>query len=281
MADNKKDFSDGSLNVDDLVSNFSEALPLNSWLKVAVKEPTKRTTTTLKIQDTYVVYLLETKIHDKSKIHKSWLDSEKDEDNDSFPEMLSIWRRYSEFDLLRDYLLVTFPAIVLPPLPEKRTTSAWQATVADKTDPEFLERRRLYLEQFMKRLLLIPEVSQDAIILGFLKSENEWKESVSMSNYQSLKDSRIKAMSASYRIRRPNEKFETVKKYANDLEAHIGNVLKVRARTTEHLYGVHKIHANYGREFSEWSSIERKDMAEGLQKMGHYLDGYAQVSKAI
>ena len=52
----------------------------------------------------------------------------------------------------------------------------------------------------------------------------------------------------------------------------------MRAKTTEHLYGVHKIHANYGREFSEWSTIERKDMAEGLQKMGHYMDALAQAS---
>lgn len=32
----------------------------------------------------------------------------------------SLWRRYSEFELLRNYLLVTYPYIVVPPLPEKR-----------------------------------------------------------------------------------------------------------------------------------------------------------------
>lgn len=32
----------------------------------------------------------------------------------------SLWRRYSEFELLRNYLSVTYPHIVVPPLPEKR-----------------------------------------------------------------------------------------------------------------------------------------------------------------
>lgn len=35
----------------------------------------------------------------------------------------SLWRRYSEFELLRNYLIVTYPYIVVPPLPEKRVSS--------------------------------------------------------------------------------------------------------------------------------------------------------------
>lgn len=34
-----------------------------------------------------------------------------------------LWRRYSEFELLRSYLVVTYPYIVVPPLPEKRVSS--------------------------------------------------------------------------------------------------------------------------------------------------------------
>lgn len=36
----------------------------------------------------------------------------------------TLWRRYSEFELLRTYLLVTYPYIIVPPLPEKRVRSA-------------------------------------------------------------------------------------------------------------------------------------------------------------
>lgn len=37
------------------------------------------------------------------------------------------------------------------------------------------------------------------------------------------------------------------------------------------LYGIHKIHGNYGRVFSEWSGIE-KEMGDGLQSAGHFMD---------
>ena len=42
-------------------------------------------------------------------------------------------------------------------------------------------------------------------------------------------------------------------------------------RLCDKLYGLHKVHANYGRVFSEWSGIE-KEMADGLQSAGHYMD---------
>lgn len=35
----------------------------------------------------------------------------------------SVWRRYSEFELLRNYLDVTFPAVIVPALPEKKVCS--------------------------------------------------------------------------------------------------------------------------------------------------------------
>lgn len=42
------------------------------------------------------------------------------------------------------------------------------------------------------------------------------------------------------------------------------NLLRLRAALAERLYGIHKLHANYGRIFSEWSAVE-KDMGDGLQ----------------
>jgi len=40
-----------------------------------------------------------------------------------------VWRRYSEFELLRSYLEVMYPAIVVPPLPEKRVSVSLYASV--------------------------------------------------------------------------------------------------------------------------------------------------------
>jgi sorting nexin-4 len=61
-------------------------------------------------------------------------------------KLSSLWRRYSEFELLRTYLEVTYPYIVVPPLPEKKVMFAWQKAAADTFDPDFIDRRRAGLE---------------------------------------------------------------------------------------------------------------------------------------
>lgn len=45
----------------------------------------------------------------------------------------SLWRRYSEFELLRNYLIVTYPYIVAPPLPEKRVGSLSRSFLCSQT----------------------------------------------------------------------------------------------------------------------------------------------------
>ena len=62
----------------------------------------------------------------------------------------SLWRRYSEFELLRNYLLVNYPHVV-PSLPEKWAEFVWHKLSADNMDPNFVEEttrglRKLPLE---------------------------------------------------------------------------------------------------------------------------------------
>lgn len=58
----------------------------------------------------------------------------------------SIWRRYTEFELLRAYLEVSYPYIVLPTLPEKKATYTWRKISTDTYNPDFVDRRRAGLE---------------------------------------------------------------------------------------------------------------------------------------
>lgn len=37
----------------------------------------------------------------------------------------NIWRRYSEFELIKDYLQSTYPWVVIPPLPEKKASTVY------------------------------------------------------------------------------------------------------------------------------------------------------------
>lgn len=58
----------------------------------------------------------------------------------------SVWRRYSEFELLRMQLENKYPEAIIPPLPEKTASFTRQSQSSDNIDPVFVDRRRVGLE---------------------------------------------------------------------------------------------------------------------------------------
>uniref|UniRef100_A0A8C5E7B5 Sorting nexin-4-like n=1 Tax=Gouania willdenowi TaxID=441366 RepID=A0A8C5E7B5_GOUWI len=195
-------------------------------MEINVAEAEKRTgKNTVNMQETYTVYLIETRAVEA--VTEGGLPPAPD----------SLWRRYSEFELLRTYLLVTYPYIVVPPLPEKRAEFVWHKLSADNLDPDFVERRRVGLENFLLRVASHPVLSSDKIFFFFLTEV-------------------------------------PLKQYSDELNTVISQLLRVRARVADRLYGVYKVHGNYGRVFSEWSAIEN-EMGDGLQSAGHHMDTYA------
>ncbi|KIM97952.1 hypothetical protein OIDMADRAFT_203268 [Oidiodendron maius Zn] len=73
-----------------------------------------------------------------------------------------IRKRFSEFDALRNRLLLTFPnsQAAMPPLPPK--------SVISKFRPKFLETRRVGLQYFLNCILLNPEFSGSPVLKEFL-----------------------------------------------------------------------------------------------------------------
>ncbi|KAJ8961919.1 hypothetical protein NQ318_021538 [Aromia moschata] len=196
-------------NAETLKNDIKTLIPVKTdtllnHLEISVSESEKRANGSLNLRDFYTVYLIETKLTDPSFQQK-------------LGKLTTVWRRYTEFEQLRDYLEVTYPYIVLPPLPEKRVMFGWQKISNDTFDPNFIDRRRAGLENFF---------------------------------------------------------VSAVKDYGATLHTNLNNLLKARSRVAEKQYTVHKLHANYGRVFSEWSAIE-KEMGDALQKTGHYLDSLA------
>uniref|UniRef100_A0A8C4F2Z7 PX domain-containing protein n=1 Tax=Dicentrarchus labrax TaxID=13489 RepID=A0A8C4F2Z7_DICLA len=229
--------------VEDRLSSLLRKMEIN------VAEAEKRTgKNTVNMQETYTVYLIETRP----------AESVPEGGTPATPDTL--WRRYSEFELLRMYLLVTYPYIIVPPLPEKRAEFVWHKLSADNLDPDFVERRRVGLENFLLRVASHPVLSNDKIFFLFLTE-------VSV-------DSRLKSLSAMFRVKNPDKRFTALKQYSDELNTVISQLLRVRARVADRLYGVYKVHGNYGRVFSEWSAIE-KEMGDGLQSAGHHMDTYA------
>ncbi|KAK3543260.1 hypothetical protein QTP70_014080 [Hemibagrus guttatus] len=247
-------------------------------MEISVTEAEKRTgKNAVGMQETYTVYLIETRPVDAAS-------------EGTNPVLESLWRRYSEFELLRNYLLVTYPFIVVPPLPEKRAEFVWHKLSADNMDPDFVERRRVGLENFLLRVASHLVLSTDKIFYSFLTEEQCWKETVFETGFQAKADSRLKALNATFRVKNPDKRFADMKHYGDELQSVISQLLRVRAlssvvvsdkvslnavenrkRVADRLYGVYKVHGNYGRVFSEWSAIE-KEMGDGLQSAGHHMD---------
>uniref|UniRef100_A0A8C3AXG5 Sorting nexin 4 n=1 Tax=Cyclopterus lumpus TaxID=8103 RepID=A0A8C3AXG5_CYCLU len=231
-------------------------------MEINVTEAEKRTgKNTVNMQETYTVYLIETR-----KCHKQIPEG----GTPTTPDTL--WRRYSEFELLRTYLLVTYPYIIIPPLPEKRAEFVWHKMSADNLDPDFVERRRVGLENFLLRVASHPVLSNDKIFFLFLTEVNPFiLHNVPLN---SSVDSRLKSLSAMFRVKNPDKRFTALKHYSDELNSVISQLLRVRAKVADRLYGVYKVHGNYGRVFSEWSAIE-KEMGDGLQSAGHHMDTFA------
>ncbi|KXJ17404.1 Sorting nexin-4 [Exaiptasia diaphana] len=238
----------------DDVRYFPEGSLLNTMI-ISITDSEKRTSDYIK--DPYTVYLIETKYIDGGPPAGE-------------PDMSSnLWRRYSEFDLLRNYLVAIYPAIIVPPLPEKRTNAFKVA--GDRFDPDFIEKRRIGLENFLLRCAAHYKLAKDVIFLGFLHQEEGWKESLQATQYTTKVDSRLRSFSASMNLKKPDRQFEDMKHYAENLGTNISAMLKVRQHLAEKTFSIHKHHAGYGKTFSEWSTME-DDMGDGLQKAGHYMD---------
>ncbi|KAJ8676467.1 hypothetical protein QAD02_012254 [Eretmocerus hayati] len=230
-------------------------------MEISVVEAEKRANGALNLKDFYTVYLIETKVVDPDF-------------KEALSEISSLWRRYTEFELLREYLEVMYPYIVLPPLPEKKVLYAWQKATTDTFDPDFVDRRRAGLENFLLRVASHPALSYDKQFIGFLQQREGWRESLKETGYLKHAESKLKALSVAVRLQKPDKQFENVRNYGIELQNNLCNLLRIRARLVEKQYSMYKLHVNYGRVFSEWSAIER-EMGDGLQKSGHYLDSLA------
>lgn len=160
--------------------------------EISVPEAEKRTgKNAVNMQETYTAYLIETRLLDAHNEGHSSLDC--------------LWRRYSEFELLRTYLSVMYPFVVVPPLPEKRAEFVWHKLSADNMDPDFVERRRIGLENFLLRVASHPVLCHDKIFSFFLNQENGWKEALNEAGLQVKIDSRLKSLNATFRVKNPEK----------------------------------------------------------------------------
>lgn len=90
-------------------------------------------------------------------------------------EVLLVWRRYSDFELLRQYLVATVPSAVVPPIPEKTINFKLSKMGADKFDPVFLNKRQVAFHRFLRRCFQHETVNKAVILEQFCQNQ-KWRQ---------------------------------------------------------------------------------------------------------
>ncbi|XP_013782874.1 sorting nexin-4-like [Limulus polyphemus] len=241
-------------------------------LDIAVTESENRKTeVSFGLWDNHTVYLVES----NSKCNSNPLGDGRVLELLGPSKEKAVWRRYSDFENFHKYLETAYPFIVIPPLPEKRVLHAWQKLTVDKYDTDFIDRRRAGLEKFLLRVAAHPLLSRDSVFKNFLQEENLQKVVTTERQIKKATSTHnLRIVNFSADLRNPNRNIRETKIYGNELYLTLSNLLKVRTKLADREYGIHKLHENYGRVFSEWPIVE-KQMTNELQSAGHYMDVYS------
>eukprot|EP00800_Vazella_pourtalesii_P007207 TRINITY_DN1957_c0_g1_i1.p1 TRINITY_DN1957_c0_g1~~TRINITY_DN1957_c0_g1_i1.p1 ORF type:complete len:512 (+),score=155.87 TRINITY_DN1957_c0_g1_i1:238-1773(+) len=91
--------------------------------------------------------------------------------------LITVMRRYSDFDLLRNFLIVKYPSYIIPPLPDKASTNYIMNKVFSADNSDFLSQRLSFLEIFLTRIHRLTKLSKDVWFERFLYLE-KWKDEV-------------------------------------------------------------------------------------------------------
>jgi len=220
---------------------------------------TERRNSSIAIQDCYIVYLIECRPK-----------------NSDETQSICVFRRYSDFETLRNYLLAKYSWVIVPVLPEKTISHTWSKSHQDRTSVEVVERRRVLLERFLRHLSAHPTLSNDNAVQAFLLENDGWKHIVDTSHILNKSESLIPSfkLNLMQHERTKDKRFLDAFQYANDLNNVLQNFLRARARLADRTFIFYQSHNQLGRLFSEWSTTEDK-LGDSLQRAGHFLDSFS------
>ncbi|EGD83388.1 hypothetical protein PTSG_12112 [Salpingoeca rosetta] len=94
----------------------------------------------------------------------------------------AVHRRYNEFSHLVSYLRAALPYVIVPPIPEKKLNFKWKQMAVDVTDEVFVGKRRIVLEDFLRRCLDHPLIRMDKGFQAFLL-EQDWMEDLMVEGF--------------------------------------------------------------------------------------------------
>ncbi|WVQ79108.1 sorting nexin-4 [Cryptococcus sp. DSM 104549] len=216
------------------------------WMSVLVREPVKEHEGS---KDMFISYAVKTETN-----------------LPTFNKSVSVVRRrFQDFVFLREHLVKSFPACVVPPIPDKHRL---EYIKGDRFGPEFVERRRLDLQRFADRIARHPTLQRSQLVNDFLQS-SEWTVAKHhhiahpppeshTSLIDSLSDTFINAFS---RVRKPDARFVEM---AEELE-----------RFEEGLTSVDRL-VGRGKNRVDDLASDYQDMAAAYQGLGYLESGITE-----
>ncbi|CAH7666422.1 hypothetical protein PPACK8108_LOCUS775 [Phakopsora pachyrhizi] len=146
-------------------------------------------------------------------------------------------RRFQDFVFLHDHLVKDFPAVVVPPLPDK---SRLKYVTGDRFSPEFVERRRAGLQRFLQRLARHPTLSRAKLLKYFVES-SQWNvdmhthlahpplpAELPSSLLELASDTLLNAFS---KVRKPDERFVEIRDGLDRFEERLSAIERIENRS--------------------------------------------------
>lgn len=215
---------------------------------------------------------------------------------------VSVRRRYSEFESLCLNLRRMLPTIVVPPIPEKHSLSAYATNPSHAhEDARIIEHRRRMLSVFLKRCLETPVIRDSYLMERFLDPNTSWNEVLTSEYLANLPKSPLQAPPldaanptpahaylpippAGARLRNETDPlFKNAEASAKEYETVIGNGLDKAARRVNAQYGSFaRDCADLGGQFNAFSLESQGNLAVAVEKVGQALDtGYLSTDLAL
>lgn len=141
-----------------------------------------------------------------------------------------VWRRYRDFEWLREMLEKHHFTLIVPPLPGKQLTRYF-----DQKSEEFLNGRQKALDKFLKRLAAHPYFSFNKHLKAFLTAEpTEFTASVaetsSSNRLLGSVASSVKMAANSFRLKNPDPEYAKQAKYFEELGEKLNIVERIAIR---------------------------------------------------
>eukprot|EP00128_Syssomonas_multiformis_P015367 Colp12_sorted_trinity150504_noHs@23288 len=135
-----------------------------------------------------------------------------------------VWRRYSDFEALHEYLAAKYEDLIVPPMPAKGNVVNWVAG----DDAAFLDKRRKNLWRFVLYVVSQPKLAQDAVTQTFLQKE-DWS---CAEEYKALPDLN-KTLASSYKLK--NDDIYVAERFAqyNALQQALNQMVAIADKTRD------------------------------------------------